>query len=66
MGDEELDECLKGCDVVAIPAGVPRKPGGLQLKHTNSLQVLHVYLAPKRVDHFIHCGQYKYNFLRDD
>ena len=29
MGDEELDECLKGCDVVTIPAGVPRKPGGL-------------------------------------
>ena len=27
MGDEELDQCLKGCDVVAIPAGVPRKPG---------------------------------------
>jgi hypothetical protein len=27
QGDEELDECLKGCDVVAIPAGVPRKPG---------------------------------------
>ena len=27
QGDEELDECLKDCDVVAIPAGVPRKPG---------------------------------------
>lgn len=27
LGDEELDGCLRGCDVVAIPAGVPRKPG---------------------------------------
>ena len=42
MGNEELDECLKECDVVAIPAGVPRKPGGLQLKHTNSLQALYI------------------------
>ena len=27
LGDEEVGACLKGCDVVAIPAGVPRKPG---------------------------------------
>lgn len=27
QGPEELGECLKGCDVVCIPAGVPRKPG---------------------------------------
>jgi len=26
-GPEELDSALKGCDVVVIPAGVPRKPG---------------------------------------
>lgn len=26
-GPEELDAALKGCDVVVIPAGVPRKPG---------------------------------------
>lgn len=26
-GDEELEECLKGSDVVVIPAGVARKPG---------------------------------------
>ncbi|KAL2297283.1 hypothetical protein Nmel_016579 [Mimus melanotis] len=26
MGPEQLPECLKGCDVVVIPAGVPRKP----------------------------------------
>jgi len=24
---EALEECLKGCDVVVLPAGVPRKPG---------------------------------------
>ena len=55
MGDEQLDECLKGCDVVAIPAGVPRKPGGLQVKRTLFLQVHTVFLAPylsKRVDRF--------------
>ena len=26
-GDEQLGECLKGADLVVIPAGVPRKPG---------------------------------------
>ncbi|XP_002127975.2 malate dehydrogenase, mitochondrial-like [Ciona intestinalis] len=26
-GPDEIGECLKGCDVVVIPAGVPRKPG---------------------------------------
>ena len=26
-GDTELGEALKGCDLVIIPAGVPRKPG---------------------------------------
>jgi len=26
-GDAELRECLKDCDLVVIPAGVPRKPG---------------------------------------
>lgn len=26
-GDASLDEALKGCDLVIIPAGVPRKPG---------------------------------------
>ncbi|KAF3442437.1 hypothetical protein FNV43_RR16353 [Rhamnella rubrinervis] len=27
MGDENLGAALEGCDVVIIPAGVPRKPG---------------------------------------
>mmetsp|Transcript_24041 Transcript_24041/g.81995 ORF Transcript_24041/g.81995 Transcript_24041/m.81995 type:complete len:301 (+) Transcript_24041:342-1244(+) len=26
-GDEQLEEALTGCDLVIIPAGVPRKPG---------------------------------------
>jgi malate dehydrogenase len=26
-GDAQLDAALKGCDLVIIPAGVPRKPG---------------------------------------
>ena len=26
-GPDQLHEALKGCDVVIIPAGVPRKPG---------------------------------------
>ncbi|MCB1867041.1 MAG: malate dehydrogenase [Gammaproteobacteria bacterium] len=26
-GADKLDEALKGCDIVVIPAGVPRKPG---------------------------------------
>jgi malate dehydrogenase len=27
VGDGELEGCLKGCELVVIPAGVPRKPG---------------------------------------
>ena len=27
MGDDTIGEALTGCDVVIIPAGVPRKPG---------------------------------------
>uniref|UniRef100_A0A3P8TM14 Malate dehydrogenase n=1 Tax=Amphiprion percula TaxID=161767 RepID=A0A3P8TM14_AMPPE len=27
MGPDQLDAALQGCDVVVIPAGVPRKPG---------------------------------------
>ena len=27
LGPESLRACLEGCDVVVIPAGVPRKPG---------------------------------------
>ncbi|XP_066293692.1 malate dehydrogenase, mitochondrial-like [Branchiostoma lanceolatum] len=27
LGDAELGACLEGCEVVVIPAGVPRKPG---------------------------------------
>eukprot|EP00216_Chloropicon_sp_CCMP2111_P005641 CAMPEP_0198234694 /NCGR_PEP_ID=MMETSP1446-20131203/650_1 /TAXON_ID=1461542 ORGANISM="Unidentified sp, Strain CCMP2111" /NCGR_SAMPLE_ID=MMETSP1446 /ASSEMBLY_ACC=CAM_ASM_001112 /LENGTH=339 /DNA_ID=CAMNT_0043915515 /DNA_START=83 /DNA_END=1102 /DNA_ORIENTATION=- len=29
-GNPELARCLKGCDLVLIPAGVPRKPGMLR------------------------------------
>jgi len=25
--EDGLDEALQGCDIVVIPAGVPRKPG---------------------------------------
>ncbi|XP_033116230.1 malate dehydrogenase, mitochondrial-like [Anneissia japonica] len=27
QGPDELQECLEGCSIVVIPAGVPRKPG---------------------------------------
>jgi malate dehydrogenase len=27
MGDDELEAALTGCELVVIPAGVPRKPG---------------------------------------
>merc|ERR1712054_273870 len=27
VGNDQLESALKGCDVVVIPAGVPRKPG---------------------------------------
>lgn len=44
MGEEQLDECLKGCDVVTIPAGVPRKPGEHTLIYL-SLTLLHTQCA---------------------
>lgn len=28
MGPDQIGDALKGCEVVVIPAGVPRKPGG--------------------------------------
>lgn len=34
MGPDQLGEALQGCDVVLIPAGVPRKPG----KHNSYLR----------------------------
>ena len=38
FGPEQLTDCLKGCDVVVILAGVPRKPGitGGDLYNTNT------------------------------
>lgn len=27
MGEDQLGQALEGCDLVIIPAGVPRKPG---------------------------------------
>ena len=27
LGDAQLEEAVTGCDIVVIPAGVPRKPG---------------------------------------
>ncbi|MEJ1272647.1 malate dehydrogenase 2 NAD (mitochondrial) [Cricetulus griseus] len=33
LGPEQLPDCLKGCDVVVIPAGVPRKPAEVFKKH---------------------------------
>ncbi len=33
VGPELLHEALTGCDVVVLPAGVPRKPGRLKNKN---------------------------------
>ena len=32
QGPEELNDALIGCDIVLIPAGVPRKPGKVWLR----------------------------------
>lgn len=48
MGQEQLDSALQGCNVVVIPAGVPRKPGENQNvmmklpKHHSSLSTYHL------------------------
>lgn len=43
-GKDELAECLQGCDLVVIPAGVPRKPGMTRddLFNTNASALLHM------------------------
>ena len=37
MGADQLDAALQGCQVVVIPAGVPRKPGTVLLQMGNHL-----------------------------
>jgi malate dehydrogenase len=32
VGDDQLKDALVGCDIVVIPAGVPRKPGINEMK----------------------------------
>ena len=45
--DAEIYDCLKGADLVAIPAGVPRKPGMTRddLFNTNASIVKHLTTA---------------------
>lgn len=46
-GNEELGNALKGCEVVVIPAGVPRKPGMTRddLFNTNATIVKNLAVA---------------------
>ena len=37
LGPDGLDASLQGCDVVVIPAGVPRKPGGSKIEKRVSI-----------------------------
>lgn len=61
LGPEQLPECLKGCNVVVIPAGVPRKPGMLFfVKKTQGF--IEVYLCStvntnKAVSGALQCSQ---------
>ena len=36
MGEEELPKALEGCELVIIPAGVPRKPGKNVKRNTHT------------------------------
>jgi malate dehydrogenase len=47
QGSDQLPDALKGCDVVLIPAGVPRKPGMTRddLFNTNASIVLELCKA---------------------
>ncbi len=40
VGPDQLDEALKGCQVVVIPAGVPRKPGGRKFESQEALDIV--------------------------
>ncbi len=46
-GPEQLADCLTGCDVIIVPAGVPRKPGMTRddLFNTNASIVMNVAKA---------------------
>lgn len=52
-GAEELESCLKGADLVIIPAGIPRKPGMSRddLFNTNAGENLQFSLAHSTASH---------------
>ena len=35
LGEEQLADCVKGCSLVLVPAGMPRKPGIVNAFWTN-------------------------------
>lgn len=42
VGGEQLDDALQGCNVVVIPAGVPRKPGRCVVCSLVSRDILYI------------------------
>ena len=44
LGPEQLDDCLKGAEVVLIPAGVPRKPGKFHIIMITSMEQVNITL----------------------
>ena len=43
MGEEELPKALEGCELVIIPAGVPRKPGKNVKRNTHTHTHTHTH-----------------------
>uniref|UniRef100_A0A2K5EMY0 Malate dehydrogenase n=1 Tax=Aotus nancymaae TaxID=37293 RepID=A0A2K5EMY0_AOTNA len=49
LGPEQLPDCLKGCDVVVIPAGVPRKPVNSTIPITAEVFKKHGAYDPNKI-----------------
>lgn len=55
IGADQLDAALKGCEVVVIPAGVPRKPGTAQQIQPESVKRrIKNYFNEMRFEMFLH------------
>lgn len=70
LGPEQLDQALEGCDVVVIPAGVPRKPGMIPpLSSTNLPRYVFILMAKRITNvrtHFCFNCSLTVGMTRDD
>lgn len=61
-GPEQLEEALHDCDVVLIPAGVPRKPGWLDL-HGASCHLVPLQFLALPVEGCMRCPKFEWPLI---